>query len=281
MLPSFIAFLNKAGVACAADTSATVYHLAEGKPVGIAVNPYSPIPWEKIISTYKVTGCYKDEDSLEGYFNQIDALIKELPASKEYSGTTQGDNVFIVIGYGKDDLYPSQITAAVAVNDEGACHAEILQRKEVTNKSPFCFCTIGCFESMSPILYGASGAMRAFVENQYESMFEMYKQKILEKHSGAADEREIRERLAEFEIGGYLAGVMEQADMLINDRLELGIQTFSIEGMVDAVETIINTNARLDRLKEGGRCLQRRMKELAVITKPEGMKWLVHDLYAI
>ena len=48
MKTSFVAFLNKRGIACASDTDMTLYALSRQEPVALAVNSYSPIPWDFI-----------------------------------------------------------------------------------------------------------------------------------------------------------------------------------------------------------------------------------------
>lgn len=53
---SFIAIYNQSGIACASDTDNTIYRLSKEKPVAIAICPYSPIPWESIISQYLLKG---------------------------------------------------------------------------------------------------------------------------------------------------------------------------------------------------------------------------------
>ena len=50
MKTSFVAFLNKRGIACASDTDMTLYALSRQEPVALAVNSYSPIPCDSSIN---------------------------------------------------------------------------------------------------------------------------------------------------------------------------------------------------------------------------------------
>ena len=52
MNTSFVAYMNKRGIACASDTDMTMYALSKQEPVALAVNSYSPIPWDTIINDY-------------------------------------------------------------------------------------------------------------------------------------------------------------------------------------------------------------------------------------
>ena len=49
MKTSFVAFLNKRGIACASDTDMTLYALSRQEPGALAVNSYSPISLAKYV----------------------------------------------------------------------------------------------------------------------------------------------------------------------------------------------------------------------------------------
>ena len=60
-----------------------------------------------------------------------------------------------------------------------------------------------------------------------------------------------------------------------------GIETFSVEDMVMAAETIVNAEVRLDHLSSGCKTPLNTTREIAVITRAEGLTWIKHSLYAI
>jgi hypothetical protein len=60
-----------------------------------------------------------------------------------------------------------------------------------------------------------------------------------------------------------------------------GIETFSVEDMVMAAETIVNAEVRLDHLSSGCKTPLNTTREIAVITRTEGLTWIKHSLYAI
>ena len=76
MKTSFIAFLNKHGIACASDTDMTLYALSKQEPVAIAVNPYSPIPWDNIINAYLRKGCIPLHDDFRDYARDFAEFLK-------------------------------------------------------------------------------------------------------------------------------------------------------------------------------------------------------------
>ena len=51
--------------------------------------------------------------------------------------------------------------------------------------------------------------------------------------------------------------------------------------MVMAAETIVNAEVRLDHLSSGCKTPLNTTREIAVITRTEGLTWIKHSLYAI
>ena len=59
----------------------------------------------------------------------------------------------------------------------------------------------------------------------------------------------------------------------------MGVDSFSIEDMVTAVETLVQSNAELVNLRTGKPGEAAEVKEIAVLTIPEGLTWIKHSLY--
>ena len=59
----------------------------------------------------------------------------------------------------------------------------------------------------------------------------------------------------------------------------MGVDAFSIEEMVTAVESIVNANAKLSHLHAGAKGKHGETKEIAVMTIPEGLTWIKHSVY--
>ena len=60
-----------------------------------------------------------------------------------------------------------------------------------------------------------------------------------------------------------------------------GIDSFSIEDLVTASETLVNAEVRLKHLFSGGKEDLHVSKEIAVITRTEGVTWIKHSLFAL
>jgi prepilin-type N-terminal cleavage/methylation domain-containing protein len=63
------------------------------------------------------------------------------------------------------------------------------------------------------------------------------------------------------------------------NEASIGIDSFSIEDMVNTVETFVDANVNLNHLRSGGKEKLSATRELAVITRYEGLTWIKHGLY--
>ena len=59
----------------------------------------------------------------------------------------------------------------------------------------------------------------------------------------------------------------------------MGVDSFSVEDLVTAVESLVEANAELIHLRSGATGDPARVKEIAVLTIPEGLTWIKHSLY--
>ena len=62
-------------------------------------------------------------------------------------------------------------------------------------------------------------------------------------------------------------------------RVETAIDSFNIEDLVKVAEDFVDAKVQIDHLKNGGKGELPHTKELAVITRTEGVVWIKHCLY--
>ena len=93
------------GIACASDSDHTIYQLSSKIPLAIAVNSYSPIPWDTIVNSYKRLGEPEEKENFEDYAKDFESFISTLPVSEDYSDLSMDDSNIIIMGYGKEDLF--------------------------------------------------------------------------------------------------------------------------------------------------------------------------------
>ena len=62
-------------------------------------------------------------------------------------------------------------------------------------------------------------------------------------------------------------------------RVDTAIDSFNIEDLVKVAEDFVDAKVQIDHLKNGGKGELPHTKELAVITRTEGVVWIKHCLY--
>ena len=72
------------GIACASDTDRTVYQLSRSYPLAVAVNSYSPIPWDSIINSYKRLGEPEEKENFEDYAKDFEKFLSSIPVTEDY-----------------------------------------------------------------------------------------------------------------------------------------------------------------------------------------------------
>lgn len=179
MKTSFIAFLNKHGIACASDTDMTLYALSKQEPVAIAVNPYSPIPWDSIINAYLRKGCIPLHDDFSDYARDFAEFLKTVNRQKKWAGLTDEEANIIFLGFGQDDLFPSGVDAYVRHNTaSNILECELREVCRIDHKNTSNYGMLGKFENMQPVLYCISGAAKTSLADRQEKDMNKYKERM-------------------------------------------------------------------------------------------------------
>ena len=278
MLPSFFALFSKAGIACAADTDHTIYRLSDSLPVALAVNPQSPIPWDRIIGDYKRTNP-QENDFFEGYANDFNLYLASLDVKESWRKLTPETANIIFFGYGKDDIFPSVYDVMVQVTDEDVLDFGESDSHCVNQMESAFFHMLGDFESVSTLLFGSTKKTREFFRDKHLKQFEEYARRVTERFEGTPYEDYVTEHLAAFDADERICGILNMATEKCLNNLVMGVDAFSIEDMVTAVESIVNANSKLSHLHFGVKGKHGETKEIAVMTIPEGLTWIKHSIY--
>ena len=278
MCPSFFALCSKAGVACAADADHTIYRLSDNLPVAIAVNPQSPIPWEKIIGEYKQTKP-RECELFSGYATDFGKYLSSLQVKASWKNLTQETGNIIFFGYGSEDIYPSVYDVIVHVGDAGVLDFFENQEHCVTQNDSAFFHMLGNFESVSTLLFGSTQKTREFFIQKHVAQFEEYSRRVMEKFKGTEYEEYVTSCLSDFDAEDEICNKINEATEKTIGDLAVGIDSFSMEEMVTAVESIINANAKLTHLRSKAKGKRAEVKEIAVMTLPEGLTWIKHSIY--
>ena len=280
MKTNFVAFLNKHGMACASDTDMTLYALSKKEPVAVAVNPYSPIPWDNIINAYLRQSDVAPHDDFSDYARDFAEFLKTVKSQKKWAKLTDEEANIIFLGFGQDDLFPSYIDANVRHDTaSNALECELRSNCHIDHEFCAAYCKLGSFELMQPVLNGISQDARKSMIDKHTEDMNKYKTRVY----AAMKKHDCKTSLDDVEFDEMGAFMNELADMsgCHQRQLSMAIESFNIEDMVKVAETFVDANDQLEHLKAGGFGLPNSTKELAVITRTEGLTWIKHGIFGL
>lgn len=281
---SFLAIYNQSGIACASDTDNTIYRLSKEEPVAIAICPYSPIPWECIITQYLRKGEPEHHKTLEEYARDFETFFQQFHADKAWNKLGINELNLIFLGYGQDEIYPSVCDIQIEVDEdtEKMKLGEIgIKQTNLSRDENAGYNWNGNFERLASILFGATEQVKDFATEKQFDLFHAYKQRVIEKFKGTQYEEYVNKCLSNYPEEIAVPKPVTKATTKAFERAYEGISTFSIEELVSTAETLVNANVRLLHLKEGGKGLLGHTREIAVLTRAEGFTWIKHSLFAI
>ena len=281
MATTFIALSSMSGIVCASDTNHTIYQLSHHQPLAVAVNSHSSIPWDSIINAYKRTGEPECKKTFEEYALEFVHMFPKLKDVTLHDLPTE-DRDIIFMGYGKDDLFPTICYLVLTTNGpQNQIEIEEKRLVQISHQNPASLDILGNLESVSTILYGSTRKTIDLLQNKHLEQFEVYKQRVIEKFKGTEYENFVKQKLADYDPKEDFKALINEASDNTFAEVKHGINSFSIEEMVDATETIIDAEVRLDHLSSGRLGPLHCTKEIAVITRVEGLTWIKHSLYAL
>lgn len=282
MSTTCIAISNMSGIACASDTDHTVYQLSKTSPLAVAVNSYSPIPWDIIINNYKRLGELEEKENFEDYAKDFEKYLTSLPVSEDYSDLSTEDSNIIFMGYGKDDLFPQIYDTCISLaNGKWKFDEDRTEIFKVSHQEYAHINLLGNLDSVYTLIWGATRDVNDILLENHVKTFNVYKERVLKRFTGTEFESFVTKKLESYDAKeDFMMKMCEAVDKTYSSVLD-GIETFSVEDMVMAAETIVNAEVRLDHLGSGCKTPLNTTREIAVITRAEGLTWIKHSLYAI
>lgn len=279
---SFIAIFNQAGIACASNCDNTMHRLSKEEPVAIAVNPSSCIPWEDIIDKYRRLGEPTHHESIEEYAKDFEKFLNEQPTNEKWANLTQEDANIIFMGYGMNDIYASVYDVMVALDtNTSKLRFDFTESNKIAVDNVAGWNMIGDFDSVSVVLYGSKQNIRELSVTKTKEALEIYRNRVMEAAKEAKLDEGIIEQIMTNDCEQEAVNIVNNATEKVFDNVTTGLGTFSIEEMVYAAEKLVNANVRLNRLVKGDKRSTQGTKEIAIITKTEGLTWIKHNLFAI
>lgn len=281
MKTSFVAFLNKRGIACASDTDMTLYALSRQEPVALAVNSYSPIPWDFIINSYLRKGEIQIHETFSDYARDFANHLTTVETKPSWKYLSSDEMNIIFLGYGSDDVFPSAVDIMVKYDEESKkliCDFDIERGIDHCNTSDFFM--LSHFENTQPVMYGILESARQKLIDKQNSLLDTFKERIFDAVKGTEFEKAVQEAIAEYDSYSFEDVTRELSGQQMQ-RVDTAIDSFNIEDLVKVAEDFVDAKVQIDHLKNGGRGDLHYTKELAVITRTEGVVWIKHCIYGI
>ena len=280
-MTSFIALANSAGIACASDTDHTIFPLSKTEPLAIAVNPSSPIPWDDIVDSVKSNGSFASKEDFTEYIKAFESMIADYKFKIDLKKLSDEEAAVVFMGYGNSDIFPT-VCKARLVFENDCCNIAILSTEQITHDNEASITTIGNFENLATILYGSTKETDAFLIKKQEEAYNKFKKRVFEKFRDTDAEESMTKRFNEFDVNDAgIQYISETRRQYMEDNIKIGLDSFSVEELVYSVEKLVNANARLSHLLTNSQGLPGSTREIAVVTRAEGLTWCLHSLFAL
>ena len=131
------------------------------------------------------------------------------------------------------------------------------------------------------LLFGATRKNKEAAFDSLSKQYDIYKERVRDKFKESEFEDYVNKKLEEFDSEIEAANIINSSSDEISSQVSKGMDTFSIEDLVTAAETLVNAEVRFKHLFSKGKDAVRSTKEIAVITQTEGVTWLKHSLFAL
>lgn len=278
----FIALSNMSGIACASDRDHTLYQLSKKVPLALAVSPTSPIPWDSIIEQYKRAGGPEEKKKFSDYASHFLEFLSTIPVDESWKFQFKSDHEAIFMGYGKEDMFPCIYDLDLKVNpDSKRLEKDFHDYKKLSHDHNAAFFLLGDFEEVLTLLCGTTMHTEGMLLENYSKQYEIYKERVIEKFKDTEYSSYVQKKFEENDILDIVLDNMNAATNKILSQVYEGLDSFSIEDLVTAAETLVNAEVRLKHLASMGKEHPHSTKEIAVITRTEGVTWLKHSLFAL
>ena len=200
MSTTFIALSSMSGIACASDTDHTIYQLSKKQPLAIAVNPFSPIPWDSIINAYKEKGEPECKMNFEDYALDFINHLSSVSINESWKNLSDDDANIILMGYGQEDLFPCLYDILLGYNED-ANHLEMKDYlyTQISHMNQAFVNLLGNLESLSTILWGATNDTKHFLLKKHVELFDVYKNRVLERFKGTEYEEYVSRKLEAYD----------------------------------------------------------------------------------
>ena len=278
MKPLLIALGNKSGVACAGSADHLIYDLSRQMPMALAVEHDGRFPWEKVIEDFRALDRAASCKTLEEYARDFEAYLAGLPV---LATAAPLETNLIFFGYGREDVFPTVFDVVLGPQENGKWGFGSCARICLGHSDPATIHYFGDIRHISPLIYGQNGAVQERMSGRLVSELEAYHDRIRKAVRGKKYAKEVVSLLKEKEPEAMMATSFEEAGRSFYGDLLIGLDSFGVAELVSAAETLVDANVRLEALRSRGESVMDPVREIAVMTRAEGLTWIKHAVFAV
>ena len=179
-------------------------------------------------------------------------------------------------------MFPSVYDTVLKVNPEnGQFEATRVCYNKISHQELIAINHLCDIEFVSPLLFGATNNVKETAFDKLIQQYDIYKERVNEHFKNTEYADFVNKKLKELDVKEAAADLVNSASDDIHSDVNIGIDSFSIEDLVTATETLVDAEVRLKHLFSLGKEHPHHTKEIGVITRTEGVTWLKHSLFAL
>lgn len=276
---SFVAVMNKTGIACASNSNNTILKLYNDAPVVVAVDTStSKMNWCDLIDFYrKKNAPLKKKNLLRDYaYHFKDNLTKWM----ETQDIKSVNDKLIFMGFGENDVFPQAIEWHVKYDKK--TDSVVFDNKntyEIDDSIPGGILWLGNWDYLSPFLYGMSSDMQSEITKKCDQLIGQFFENLQADAKGNRYEESVNQYImshkkkfnGKYFVGNYTSDCY--CEILYRSSI------FNLEDLVKQVQTYVESQCLFAYLHDRKQNMMMRVKELATITRSEGLVWTKHSLY--
>lgn len=247
-------------------------------PLALAVGHDGRFPWEKVIEDYRVLDRAASCRTLEEYARDFEAYLAGLPL---LATAPPRETNLIFCGYGREDVFPSVFDVVFNLQEDGKWGFGSCCLINLGHSAPAAIHHFGDIRYIEPLLYGGTGAVQERMSGRLVSGLETYHDRVRKAVRGKKYAKEVESLLKEKDPEEMISSSFEDAGCSFRRNLLIGLDSFSVAELVSAAETLVDANVRLEALWSKGESVTEPVREIAVITRAEGMTWIKHSVFGV
>lgn len=268
----FMAFFNRWGVALASTIPGSILRISQEPPVALVYNPNSGFNWENTANEFQTKILSELRLSLNEVVLKFNVFINEKNNSPASLGLKEEEVLFI--GYDSGEIYPSMMSFDVNMDSEGKVIFEKNRERHINIKSKAFISLLGKYNYILPLIRGISDDFESALRKQLKNRILKLQEKLYKKSLYLNPETKSIDADEEYLLNEF-SEIIKKSNHRTYKEVLLGLDSFSIQDMGDAIKNLMDAESRFSYLKHKNKgAVINGEYERAVMTVPEGFTWI-------